>query len=385
MRPVDVVVAATVAVPTLADAWWNLPGTRAADGLTYLLVVLSVGALLVRRRWPIAVASVCGGALTVLMVLGHQGELLILPSAVALYTVAVRGDRRRSLLVGVAAVAWFGGLAWFATGRSSAPVTEMLWPAGALLLGEVVRGRRELLAEHAAREARAAADRERQAQQRVQHERLRIAREFHDVVAHTMAAINVQMGVAVAAFDQHPDTARAALAQARSSSREALQELRAAVTLLRAGAPDESTAPAPRLGQIDDLAERARGAGVSVSVHRSVDDLDLPAVVELAAYRTVQEALTNVIRHANGSAAAVSVTLRDDVVVVEVTDDGTGTDTDGTGPHVPAVSGPTGSGGHGLTGMRERVAAIGGRVDWGPIPSGGFRVRALLPVSKDRL
>jgi signal transduction histidine kinase len=206
MRPVDVVVAATVAVPTLADAWWNLPGTRAADGLTYLLVVLSVGALLVRRRWPIAVASVCGGALTVLMVLGHQGELLILPSAVALYTVAVRGDRRRSLLVGVAAVAWFGGLAWFATGRSSAPVTEMLWPAGALLLGEVVRGRRELLAEHAAREARAAADRERQAQQRVQHERLRIAREFHDVVAHTMAAINVQMGVAVAAFDQHPDT-----------------------------------------------------------------------------------------------------------------------------------------------------------------------------------
>jgi signal transduction histidine kinase len=124
---------------------------------------------------------------------------------------------------------------------------------------------------------------------------------------------------------------------------------------------------------------------VSVSVHRSVDDLDLPAVVELAAYRTVQEALTNVIRHANGSAAAVSVTLRDDVVVVEVTDDGTGTDTDGTGPHEPAVSGPTGSGGHGLTGMRERVAAIGGRVDWGPIPSGGFRVRAMLPVSKDRL
>jgi signal transduction histidine kinase len=219
----------------------------------------------------------------------------------------------------------------------------------------------------------------------VQHERLRIAREFHDVVAHTMAAINVQMGVAVAAFDQHPDMARAALAQARSSSREALKELRAAVTLLRAGAPDESTAPAPRLGQIDDLAERARGAGVSVSVHRSVDDLDLPAVVELAAYRTVQEALTNVIRHANGSAAAVSVTLRDDVVVVEVTDDGTGTDTDGTGLHEPAVSGPTGLGGHGLTGMRERVAATGGRVDWGPIPSGGFRVRAVLPVSKDRL
>jgi signal transduction histidine kinase len=193
------------------------------------------------------------------------------------------------------------------------------------------------------------------------------------------------MGVALAAFDQHPDMARAALAQARSSSREALQELRAAVTLLREAAPDKSTAPAPRLGQIDDLAERARGAGVSVSVRRTIDGPDLPAVVELAAYRTVQEALTNVIRHANGSAAAVSVTREDDAVVVEITDDGTGIDTDDCGLHVTGVSGPTGSGGHGLTGMRERVAAIGGRVDWGPMPSGGFRVHAVLPVSKDRL
>jgi signal transduction histidine kinase len=382
--PVDVAVAAAVAVPTLADAWWNLPGTRAADGLTYLLVIASVGALLVRRRWPSVVAVVCGAALTVLTVLGHQGELLILPSAVALYTVAVRGDRRRSLLVGVAAVAWFGGLAWLATDRSSAPVTEMLWPAAALLLGEVVRGRRELLAEHTAREARVAADREHRAQQRVQQERLRIAREFHDVVAHTMAAVNVQMGVAVAAFDQDPDTARAALAQARLSSREALQELRAAVTLLREAAPDESTAPAPRLGQIDDLAERARSAGVSVSVHRTIDGRELPAVVELAAYRTVQEALTNVIRHANGSAAAVSVTREDDALVVEITDDGTGTDTDGTGVPATRVSG-AGWGGHGLTGMAERVAAVGGRVECGPMPGGGFRVHAVLPVSEDRL
>ena len=116
---------------------------------------------------------------------------------------------------------------------------------------------------------------------------------------------------------------------------------------------------------------------MSVSVRRTIDGRELPAVVELAAYRTVQEALTNVIRHANGSAAAVSVTREDDALVVEITDDGTG---------VPAtrVSG-AGWGGHGLTGMAERVAAVGGRVECGPMPGGGFRVHAVLPVSEDRL
>jgi signal transduction histidine kinase len=384
LRPVDVVVAATVAVPTVADAWWSQPGTRAADGLTYLLVGVAVGALLVRHRWPVYVAAVCGIAWTALVLLGHRGEVLNLPSVVALYTAAVQGGRRRSLVVGAAAVMWFGGWTWLVIDRSSAPVTAMLWPAAAILLGEVIRGRRELLAEYAEREARAAADRERDAQQRVQQERLRIAREFHDVVAHTMAAVNVQMGVAVAAFDQRPETARAALAQARSSSREALQELRATVSLLREAAPDESRAPAPCLDQIDDLAERARGAGLSVSLHCAVDGRQLPAAVEMAAYRTVQEALTNVIRHAHANAAAVSVTRQDDAVFVEITDDGTGAAPGDTGPPTAAVSGPTSNGGHGLTGMTERVAAMGGRVEWGPMSGGGFRVRAVLPVSEDR-
>ncbi|MBB5113418.1 signal transduction histidine kinase [Micromonospora echinospora] len=379
--PVDVAVAAVVAALTGMDAWWNQPGTRQADGLTYLLLVVSVVAVLARRRRPVVVAVVCMAALTSWYALGHRGELLNLPSMVALYTVAVQSARRRTVLIGLVAVVWSAGLGWVAGGRSSAPVADMLWPAVALLLGEVVRGRRELLAEFAVREARAAADREREAHRRVQQERLRLAREFHDVVAHTIAAVNVQTGVAVAAFDRRPDAARAALASARASSRDALRELRATVALLRDAAPGDSIDPAPRLGQLDELVARTNGAGLSVSLHRDTGGRELPAVVELAAYRIVQEALTNVIRHADADAAAVSVTCGGDAVVVEVTDDGAG-----IGDHrrrllVGDSSGSAGPGGYGLTGMAERAAAIGGRVQWGPVPGGGFRVHAVLPVA----
>ena len=380
--PVDVAVAAVVAALTGIDAWWNQPGTREADWLTYLLLVVSVVAVLARRRRPVVVAVICMAALTSWYVLGHRGELLNLPSMVALYTVAVQSARRRTVLIGLVAVAWSAGLGWVAGGRSSAPVADMLWPAVALLLGEVVRGRRELLAEFAVREAGAAADREREAHRRVQQERLRLAREFHDVVAHTVAAVNVQTGVAVAAFDQRPDAARAALASARASSRDALRELRATVALLRDAAPGDSIDPAPRLGQLDELVARTNGAGLSVSLHRETGGRELPAVVELATYRIVQEALTNVIRHADADAAAVSVTCGSDAGVVEATDDGTGAGDHRPRPLVADSSRSAGPGGYGLTGMAERAAAIGGRVQWGPVPGGGFRVHAVLPVAE---
>jgi signal transduction histidine kinase len=371
-RPVDGLVIAAVAVPTLADAWWNQPGTRPADGWTYALALTSVAALLLRHRWPVQTAVGCAGALTVLLTLGHRGELLYLPSAVALYTVAAGGARRRGLIGGAVAVVWFGALGWLVGGRASAPATELLWPAVAVLLGEVVRARREMLAEHAAQEARAAADRDRRARQQVQQERLRIAREFHDVVAHTMAAVNVQMAVAAAAFDQRPDTARAALVQARTASRDALHELRAAVTLLRDAADGTSTAPAPGLGQLDELTGVAEAAGVRVTLHRQLDTVPLPAGVELTAFRIVQEALTNVVRHARAGSVAVSVTATQDAVTVEVVDDGRAA----TGTEAAAAAG---SGGHGLLGIGERVAALGGTVAWGPVPAGGFRVHAVLP------
>jgi signal transduction histidine kinase len=376
-RVVDVALAAVVAVPTTMDAWWNEPGTRQADVLTYAFAAVSVVALLARRRWPRAVAVICGAALTGWYVRGHHGEMLNLPTMVALYTVAAHGDRHRTIVTGAVAAAWAGVVsAGFGDDPSGAPVAEMAWPLLALLLGENVRGRRELLAEYAARAEQAEADREREARRRAQEERLTIARELHDVVAHTLAGVNVQMGVAATAFDSHPDAARRALAQARASAREALGELRATVAVLRDPSGGGSTAPAPTLADLDGLVEQARRSGLDVDVTVRTGDRDLPAVVGLAAYRIVQEALTNVIRHAGARRASVTVAVpagSAGALVVTVEDDG-------RGPPAAALDDPGRAPGFGLVGMAERAAALGGRVEHGPAPGGGFRVRAELPL-----
>jgi len=365
-RTLDALIVAVVAFPTLMDAWWNEEGTRQADAATYALTVVSVLALFGRRRWPLAVALVSGAALSGLYVLGHHGELLNLPVMVALYTVALQGDRRATVATAVMASAWSGLLGFTSDdpigARGGSPVLEMIWPLVPLALGDAVRSRRELA-------AHADAEREREAQRRAEDERARMAREFHDVVAHTMAAVNVQMAAAVAAFDTDPDTARNALHQARASSRAALQELRATVALARQSGGD---APAPTLDGVAELAAPARAAGVEVTVQDDHDTMELSGAAELAAYRVVQEALTNVVRHSNARHVAVSLRPSREGLVVEVADDGTNAQTR------PA---PTTNGGYGLIGMAERVLAVGGRVDHGPTPTGGFRVRAVLPAS----
>ncbi|HEU4539679.1 MAG TPA: sensor histidine kinase [Jiangellaceae bacterium] len=365
-RTVDALVVAVVAVLTLMDAWWNEQGTRQADAATYALAVVSVVALFGRRRWPFAVALASGASLSGLYVLGHHGELLNLPVMVALYTIAARGDRRATVVTAVVASAWSGLLAFTSDnplGARGVPVLEMIWPLVPLALGEAVRSRRELA-------AYAEAEREREAQRRVDAERAWMAREFHDVVAHTMAAVNVQMAAAVAAFDTEPDTARQALLQARASSKAALQELRATIALTR---QTGTNAPAPRLDRITELAEPARAAGIAVTVDQDHNGTVLSGATELAAYRVVQEALTNVVRHSNARHVAVSLREFPDGLLVEVVDDGT-----------IAYPTTTPSGGFGLTGMAERVLAVGGHLDHGPTPGGGFRVRAVLPTTASR-
>jgi signal transduction histidine kinase len=237
----------------------------------------------------------------------------------------------------------------------------MLWPLVPIALGEASRTRRELL-------IHAEAEREREAQRRVDAERTRIAGEFHDVVAHTIVAVNVQMAAAVAAFDHDPGTARRALAQARASSKDAMQELRATVAVMR---QSDDTTPAPRLDQLAGLADTARAAGITITINDKRNGTQLSGAAELAAYRLVQEALTNVVRHSSARHAAVSLHDTADGLVVEVADDGiTAFD---SGPPATSV------GGFGLIGMAERVHAVGGRLDHGPTREGGFRVRAVLP------
>jgi hypothetical protein len=204
----DLLVVAVVGLFTASDAASNDPDYQQADGLTWLLLAVSLIALVWRRRWPVPVAVVTGAACAGWALHGHIGELLNLPVIVALYTVAVLGDRRRTLWTGLVASLVSGAVA-LRVGRDVAnpqglPVLEMIWPLVPLLLGEVIRTRRQLMDEYAARAVRAEEEREREAARRVHEERLRIARELHDIVAHTVTAMTVQAGVALDALDTRP-------------------------------------------------------------------------------------------------------------------------------------------------------------------------------------
>jgi len=238
--------------------------------------------------------------------------------------------------------------------------------------GDAVRSRRAFV--HAIRERaqRAERTREEEARRRVAEERLRIARDLHDVVAHHIALVNVQAGGAAHVMDKRPDQAKEALAHVREASRSALNELRATVGLLRqSGDPEAPTEPAPGLARLDDLVDTFRNAGLPVEIARTDHDTTLPAAVDLAAYRVIQEALTNVQKHAGAEAKAeVSVVRVGPNVEVTVLDNGPGQD---QGPDDDG-------GGHGLLGMRERVTAIGGSCTAAPRYGGGFRVHAILPV-----
>ncbi len=236
-----------------------------------------------------------------------------------------------------------------------------------LLLGETVRSR-SALREEAALRLRLA---EQEQQQRVTAERLRIARDLHDVLAHTVTVVGVQAGVAAESFDHQPDRARDAVEHIRTAGREAMADLRSTIALLRAetSEPTESS-PAPGLAQLDDLIDVVRAAGVAATLTVHGDPMPLRPAVEVAAYRVVQESLTNVLRHAGATAVTVDVRHAADGVWVEVRDDGTDAE-------------PATAAGSGLRGMAERVAALGGDLTAGAAGNGeaGFAVRARLPGS----
>jgi signal transduction histidine kinase len=211
---------------------------------------------------------------------------------------------------------------------------------------------------------------EQDARRRIDEERLRIARELHDVVAHTMATINVQAGVAAHVLSSRPDVVAESLQAIKAASKEGLRELRAILNVLRQADDADPTQPAPGTAQLEDLIAGARRAGLDTTFAVSGQQVPVPAAVDLAAYRIVQESLTNAIRHAGPATAAVSLDYHHDELQIDVTDTG-------RGQSASAAAGQ--SGGHGLAGMRERAAAVGGTVETGPGPGGGFRVAARLP------
>jgi signal transduction histidine kinase len=361
----DAAVAAVVLAVSLAvapGAARGQPGTRPLDGWAYTLVVVSCAALVARRRHPLPVAGVVGAALLAFAVRDYPGGPLVVAVMVALYTVGVRLDRRKALAAGAVAavlvavrsvtiVATHGQVSaysWAAPG----------WVVACLLAGMVVRSRRQAVQAIRDRAEQAELTREEEARARVAEERLRIARDLHDVVGHSFAAIHVQARAAAALLDTDPFEARQALAAIEATSRNSLREIRATLSTLRAG---------PHPGDLGELLVPVRAAGLDVQA--TLDGaLALPATVGHVVYRVVQESLTNVLRHARAVAVTVTVARDGQAVRVEVRDNGSGAGTPAPGD------------GHGLTGMRERVAALGGSLDAGPAANGGWLVRARIPV-----
>jgi signal transduction histidine kinase len=290
---------------------------------------------------------------------------------VTMYTVGSRLSRRPALtLLGVVE----GALAVLLLPGSTGLSTWVLYAAilfGAWFLGDVTRQWRDAATAHALRATELEQARTELARHAVTAERVRIARELHDVVAHSMSVIAMHAGSGRLAADQNPAAARRALEVVERSSRDALAEMRRLVTVLR-DTDDDGPAlnPAPGLPDVHQLVAEVAAAGVTVEVHTEGDLASVPDGVSLAAYRIVQEALTNVVRHASPAQAHVSLKIGDGLVVIEVTDDGASR---AAGAPAPA------SGGHGTIGMHERAVLYGGELVAGPRPEGGWRVAARLP------
>jgi signal transduction histidine kinase len=297
---------------------------------------------------------------------------------VPVYTVAAYRERRVSL-IGLAAAEVGLALVQLTPGRTglSTWVGNTLVLAAAWLLGNFVGDRRAYAAQLEERTAELEQAREDLARRAVADERLRLARELHDVVAHAMSVIAVQSGVGAHVAETQPEEARKALAAIETASRAALEELRRLLGVLRQDDGDEphgSLAPVPGLADLDTLLAEVGKAGLAVRLRVEGVRPELPAGVDLSAYRIVQEALTNVVKHAGPARAQVVVCYGDREVAVEITDDGKGAPGDGRTAKV----------GHGIIGMRERVALFGGDLEAGPLPGGGFRVAARLPFAADR-
>ena len=249
--------------------------------------------------------------------------------------------------------------------------------AVAWVLGHFVGDRQLYAAQLEVRTAELERAREELARRAVVEERLRLARELHDVVAHAMSVIAVQSGVGAHVADSRPEEVGKALAAIEATSRAALTELRRLLGVLRQDSePQASLTPVPGLANLDSLLAEVGKAGLAVRLRVEGTPLQLPAGVDLSAYRIVQEALTNVVKHAGPAHAQVTIGYRDQEVTVEVIDDGRGAVT-------PAGDGRMGTG-HGLIGMRERVVAFKGELEVGPRPGGGFRVAARLPLAAGR-
>jgi signal transduction histidine kinase len=377
----DVAMAAVVYVVTLVTTAAGPHGGR-LDATTVVVAAVACGALVARRRFPFIAFLVSAVAAETYLAQyqAHEGSMVLAAPLIALYTVADASSRRRALTIGVLAVLAFAGLHMLVKPSSWLGADNLALAAlGGLAVaaGDASRSRRAYLAEVEARAHRAERDRDAEAARRVTDERLRIARDLHDVVGHHLALINVQAGVATHVLDTQPRQTREALAHIRQASKTALAELRDTIGLLRQ--PDDQPAPTEPVTGLAGLAElltsyRRSGLVIDEQVDGAVRPIAVAA--DLTAYRLIQESLTNVCNHVGRTTVAVRLRYRPDALQVVV---------DNETAAVPGSISPRPGNGHGVLGMRERVTALGGTLSAGPRPNGGYRVMATLPLTSGGL
>jgi len=342
--------------------------------LAAITAVFTTAPIALRRYRPLAVLAVTVTAETLLLIFASESQVP-LGVIVALYTVAARCERR----VSIRAAAWVALPITVGVIVNNGPhpgrvIPELAVFAIAWVVGDNLRTRRAYLAELEARAARLEREREEQAERAVIEERTRIARELHDVIAHNVSVMVVQASAGEEVFDEDPERARESLSAVSSTGRAALAELRRLLGVIRAeahGDLEPSYEPQPGIEYLDELVGQVRETGLPVELSVIGEPRPLPEGVGLCAYRIVQEALTNTLKHAHASGAQVSVRYVADALELQVIDDGRVSS---------AVNGDTG--GHGLIGMRERVALFGGTLNASPRPGDGYEVRARLPLEE---
>ncbi|MES9542765.1 histidine kinase [Actinomadura sp. NPDC000600] len=338
---------------------------------SWALLAVACGALYFRRRRPVAVAAVTLVACAVYYPVTEPDGPAVLTFVVALYTAASEGYLTAAVVL--------AGISVGATVTADArdDVNHLADAAGFLLIGwfvavvaigGVVRNRRAYLREAEERARVAERGREAEARRRAIEERLRIARELHDVLGHNISLINVQATAALHGLRREPERAEDALTAIKQASKDVLREMRATLGVLRQVDEAAPVTPAPGLARLDELTRGITAAGVKIRTEVEGEPRPLPAEADLAAFRIVQEALTNVTRHSGATSAAVRIRYGADHVVLSVEDDGT-----------PGSSPPSADG-SGIRGMRDRAETLGGTLDAGPAPNGGFTVRARLPL-----
>ncbi|MBO8194722.1 sensor histidine kinase [Streptomyces oryzae] len=344
--------------------------TVGLDGAARALLVLGPLFLLLRHRFPRTAVFGTSAVTLAYLAAGYPYGPVLVSVVVAGFAALVAGQRYATW--GALGALWVGQLlaahtfyGWLppegdGPGPWGTDLFMAVWMIALCTAGDLARVRR-------AERERRVREEEEAARRRADEERLRIARELHDVLAHSISVINVQAGVGLALLDSDPAQARTALTTIKSASKEALGEVRQVLATLRAPG-DAPRAPAPGLDRLGELAEQAASAGLQVTTETEGTPVPLPPGADLAAFRVVQEALTNVVRHSGSRTAEVRIRYGTEVLELVVEDEGPATGT-----------GPTG-GGNGLVGMRERAAAFGGTVEAGRRPDGGFRVHATIPL-----